>query len=565
MDTSREVLGFVQRFHEISSTRDTADSLIKDLLVYTESVENSLRNENISLKLQLQDQSLDYEDAVRSRRELQQHVQLLEAQRAERLLNSSNHHPKVGSSPIQRAPGSYDTHKSPLQNVNLNNYVVVLIDGDGLLFQDNFVRQGVLGGKLAAYALRSAILEQCGPHAKDVEVIAKVYVNLAGLCRAMRRDGAIENESDLKDFSLGFTQAKASFDFIDVGHGKERADNKIKEMTKWHLRNFNCKQVILGISHDAGYAPFLDEMFHDDEIRRTVTVLEGFPTVRELVSTNVNILNLNDRVFRSEKLVDRGWMDRSSTELPKPIGTGAPAPTPTPPLLSPAAIETKPPLLTTITSEITSISSRISTTSSPPVSTPATSALSTPTPVSAVPTTYAKAMKKSDPVPPAPVVVLPIQPKPPAPRTAVAVAQAQAAAAPKLPAWNPGPRGLDPPLQVSQAALDNIKKRKDHNKLCNNHYLRGPCSKGDSCHFEHKYKPTKEEQVAIAFLTRLNPCSEGQECHVEDCIYGHHCPSVQNGYCTHPYCKFVQEDHPPGTKFKYKSHDKSSSDRDRER
>ncbi len=87
---------------------------------------------------------------------------------------------------------------------------------------------------------------------------------------------------------------------------------------------------------------------------------------------------------------------------------------------------------------------------------------------------------------------------------------------------NPGPRGLDTPLQVSQTALDTIKKRRDHNKLCNNHYLRGPCAKGSSCTFEHKYRPTKDELVAIAFLTRLNPCSNGQGCEVDDCIYGHH-------------------------------------------
>lgn len=44
----------------------------------------------------------------------------------------------------------------------------------------------------------------------------------------MRRDGSIDNENDLRDFALGFTQGKAMFDFVDVGHGKERADNKIK-------------------------------------------------------------------------------------------------------------------------------------------------------------------------------------------------------------------------------------------------------------------------------------------------------------------------------------------------
>lgn len=81
---------------------------------------------------------------------------------------------------------------------------------------------------MAAYALRAAILKECGDHAKNIEVIAKVCVNLAGLSRAIRKDGSLAKESDVKEFSLGFTQAKASFDFVDVGYGKERADEKIK-------------------------------------------------------------------------------------------------------------------------------------------------------------------------------------------------------------------------------------------------------------------------------------------------------------------------------------------------
>jgi hypothetical protein len=31
-----------------------------------------------------------------------------------------------------------------------------------------------------------------------------------------------------RDFAIGFTQGKASFEFVDVGHGKERADSKIR-------------------------------------------------------------------------------------------------------------------------------------------------------------------------------------------------------------------------------------------------------------------------------------------------------------------------------------------------
>ncbi|KAK4237662.1 hypothetical protein C8A03DRAFT_15826 [Achaetomium macrosporum] len=491
---SSSMTDFVRRYQSLSAHRDSQEELIKpcchhfipsltfgpqDLIVYSETMESSLRAENTSLMSRLRDAELDLEDATRSRRELQQQIQQLEAY-----------------------------SEAVLQDRSLKNsnpYVTVLIDGDCLLFKEALIGQGIEGGKKAAYTLRAAILEQCGSHAGSVEVIAKVYANLTGLARAMRRDGCLSSESDLKDFSLGFTQAKASFDFVDVGHGKERADNKIMERTKWHLRNSNCKQVILGISHDAGYAPFLDELFQDPSLRIRVTVLEGYPTVRELVATGVNILNLNDRLFRSEKLVDRAPLESC---------------------LPPAPSEVKG---TTASVTSASISTPSRSVASPPMQAPAT--------------TYARAIKNATPPP---QITLPIQPKP-------AAAQARPSQQPQskpTTGWNPGPRGLDPPLQVSQAALDAVKKRRDNNKLCNNHYLRGPCTKGDACMFEHRYKPTKEELVAIAFLTRLNPCSKGQECEVVDCIYGHHCPSVRDGACTHPFCKFAKEDHPPGTRLR---------------
>lgn len=94
-------------------------------------------------------------------------------------------------------------------------------------FKEEFVRQGLEGGKKAANALRQAIAQQCR-EADETEVIAKIVANLNGLAKAMKRDGSIGNENDLKEFMQGFTQAKSSFDFIDVGHGKERADSKIK-------------------------------------------------------------------------------------------------------------------------------------------------------------------------------------------------------------------------------------------------------------------------------------------------------------------------------------------------
>ncbi|KAH6851238.1 hypothetical protein B0I37DRAFT_429791 [Chaetomium sp. MPI-CAGE-AT-0009] len=490
MDANVAIAEFVRRYQSLSAHRDSQDDLIKDLIVYSELIESNLRAENAKLLGRIRDTELDLEDATRSRRELQQQVQQLEVSR-QAVLQDNNY--------LKVAPLTWGTGDCSLSWQNSNPYVVTLLDGDCLLFKEALIRQGVEGGKKAAYALRAAILEQCGVHAGDIDVVCKVYANLAGLCKAMRNDGSLGTEGDLKDFSLGFTQAKATFDFVDVGHGKDMADNKIKDTARWHLRNSNCQQVVLGISHDAGYAPFLNELFQDPSVRIRVTVLEGITAVREIAATGVNILNMNDTLFRGEKLVHKT----------------APAPV-------------TPPGTKTTTASNTSGG----------IPTPSTSATSTPAQAPA--TTYARAVKNPSP-PPQTTPPTPSKPPPTTPTRAQP---------PKSTTWNPGPRGLDPPLKVSQTALEAVKKRRDQSKLCNNHYLRGPCAKGAACAFEHKYKPARDELVAIAFLTRLNPCSNGQACGVVDCIYGHHCPSVQNGVCTHPFCKFGKEDHPPGTKVK---------------
>lgn len=72
--------------------------------------------------------------------------------------------------------------------------------------------------------MRDAITAQCGAQA-DVEIVTKIVANFGGLAKSLGRD-----VSDLKDFALGFTQGKATFDFIDVGHGKDHTSSKIKGM-----------------------------------------------------------------------------------------------------------------------------------------------------------------------------------------------------------------------------------------------------------------------------------------------------------------------------------------------
>ncbi|KAI1412385.1 hypothetical protein F5Y13DRAFT_200019 [Hypoxylon sp. FL1857] len=443
------LMAFVHRYHEYEVQKETTHEFIKDLLLYAEGLESHFRKENHRLRQQLGDARLDLEGSTKSRKDLQQRLKDLET--------------RLGFVPDR------------------NPYIQVLIDGDGLIFKEQFVKQGVEGGRKAAEELRKAIVEKFSYSEETaIEISVKVVANVPGLSRAMKRDGCVETETILYSFISGFNQGKASFDFVDVGHGKERTDAKILECTRFHLRNFNCKQVLLGISHDSGYASFLGDIIHDDDTKQRITILEGIPTVQDIVATGIGITSFKN-IFRTEKL----RLKSPSLSTPRIPSNGA----------SYAAI------------------------------------------------TQAKGAD------PPPKITLPIPLK-----TATPTTSSKTLAKPPTPVWNPGPRGLDPPIQVNVAVLERMKRRKDQDKLCNNHFLRGPCSKGDECSFEHNYNPTKDEKNVIALFARLNPCTKGQDCDVDNCIYGHHCPSVVNGACTHPHCKFRVDEHPPGTKFKHARH-----------
>lgn len=70
---------------------------------------------------------------------------------------------------------------------------------------------------------------------KDVplsaRVICRVYANVRGLGEVLVRTGTIEHIEVFEEFVRGFTRARTMFDFVDVGAGKDRADEKI--IGKW--------------------------------------------------------------------------------------------------------------------------------------------------------------------------------------------------------------------------------------------------------------------------------------------------------------------------------------------
>lgn len=67
---------------------------------------------------------------------------------------------------------------------------------------------------------------------KQFDVVATIYANLTDLCRLKPKAEFSKDygtsKLQFREFAQGFTGAKATFDFVDVGPGKERADGKIR-------------------------------------------------------------------------------------------------------------------------------------------------------------------------------------------------------------------------------------------------------------------------------------------------------------------------------------------------
>jgi hypothetical protein len=109
--------------------------------------------------------------------------------------------------------------------------VLILIDGDGMIFKDEFLQKGLAGGKQAAAALYSTVMSHIDREMNIIptasRVLCRIYANVKGLADVLMRAGIVEDAVQFEEFVRGFTNGRTFFDFIDVGPGKDRADDKI--------------------------------------------------------------------------------------------------------------------------------------------------------------------------------------------------------------------------------------------------------------------------------------------------------------------------------------------------
>ncbi len=114
---------------------------------------------------------------------------------------------------------------------NRDPHILVLIDGDGMIFNSSFLQQGAAGGKQAATLLSEAVTRWASTNIPDYppesKVMVRVYANLQGLAEACARAGMVDHFAKVEDFARGFTCSGTLLDFTDVGSGNHGAQAKV--------------------------------------------------------------------------------------------------------------------------------------------------------------------------------------------------------------------------------------------------------------------------------------------------------------------------------------------------
>ncbi|KAI9871463.1 MAG: hypothetical protein M1830_002884, partial [Pleopsidium flavum] len=321
-------------------------------------------------------------------------------------------------------------------------FILVLIDGDGMIFDEQLLQKGEQGGKEAAGLLwgsvRDYVTRRDPELPSDVKIVTRIYANSKGLGEVCYKAGLVDKPSMVDEFARGFTGSKQLFDYIDVGSGKDRADDKLTEIFKLHLYDCHCRQIIFGCSHDNGYARLLEELLADKPIIQRITLLEGVPFEKELaILKNTYDTTKFNTLFRTAKIN----VYHPQQQTPQTY-------------YQPAAAIAR------------TISNTNTSSLSPMASSWASTAMTVPAHVASPPPT----------------------PKP-------------ASSSLGIPRNRYGQR-VDPILNYDKNEVNRVKKI----HMCNVHYLRGDCPYGDDCSHDHGYKPTKNEFTTLKYVARMTPC-----------------------------------------------------------
>lgn len=192
--------------------------------------------------------------------------------------------------------------------VERSSFVLVLIDADadGYIFKEDYYKD-IDGGRNAALDLEAAVreyLKSSHPDLSSMPIMIKAFANADGLAPLLVRAKLLKSPESLTSFAKGFSQARDASDFVLVGSGKDRADEKIKGTFQQFISNPTCRHVVFGACHDNGYVRLLERHQNTPAADR-VTLLHSFETGREFAGLiGFHSMRL-ETIFRSEPVVTR--------------------------------------------------------------------------------------------------------------------------------------------------------------------------------------------------------------------------------------------------------------------
>ncbi|CAG8925401.1 unnamed protein product [Penicillium salamii] len=432
--------GYLDRYRQLSTLDQQKNEFIEELLQRVTALENSFQQEK-----------LDHERETRFNRDIQLHEMEL-----------------------------MDQISSVKNMMDREPFVVLLLDGEGIMFKDEFLLLGEQGGRNAAKQLWKSLQSYVAtnlPTIAEPKIMTKIYLNVKGLLDTYNRGGMTVEISIISDFIRGFNESASFFEIVDVGTGKNKAHDKIKEAFKLYLYNCHCHQLFLGCPSNDEYAGSLRELISGANYKGRVSLVEGLPLEKEFDDfrqQDYRITQFPD-VFRSTKIVPSvpSWTAPWKSAIPSRTLL---TPSPTQQFQTPAPL----------------------------------SRTSTSTSVSNLGVPLAPVTNKPDPSD-----FQVVRPK------------VLGAYPPKTVERNKYGQRVDR-LDFKSIPRDDLNKLKKL-KLCNYHFLLGECPNEESCYHDHDRKLSRQDLHILSAIARMTPCRFGLECDDVECIYGHRCPQSEPG------------------------------------
>jgi len=427
---------------------------------------------------------------------------------------------------------SREKYKQMAKDQERNPFVLVLVDGDGYVFNDDFLSKRAEGGSAAAQALNDEIktslrrkgLEHC-------QVMVRIYANVFGLSKVLSKTGVVGADSrSLAPFIASFNRSYGLTEFVDAGQLKENADFKLRALLRLYADNAQCKHIYFAACHDVGYISELTP-FMGNSSKFTLVNTPGIRFHDEFTKLGMGIEEFRG-VFRHSPLDGTAYYPSNAATSVKPMPAQLQPPSPAKQSFVPGSttsdnqkavclfhslgkcrygkackmLHVNPPPDAKATRQYTDLPS--------PTTPSATTNGATPTNPSLGTSMFLAKLPKKDDIPSGCVAV------------------------------NGNNYRLDPYVPpVSPDVISRLKARVDKRRVCNSFHLQGACDAGDRCEYDHE--PLEPEFLpALESLARSQPCPRRGACRLDGCTHGHIC---QNPECKHRggkvYCKLPYLSH----------------------